>query len=91
MTLEQLVAQHDSLDLEVNAASDHLNNIVKGHEGQMGLVDDAFRATSEYREANSNFHRAFNALRSFNQEANKNKELRSFLDTRSRDRRFNKA
>lgn len=88
MTIDELIAQHDLLDEEVNIASDHLHKVSKGHIIAMGLVSDEFCDTPEYREAKSNFNRAFNTLRSFNQQANKNKELREYLDTRSRERRF---
>lgn len=91
MELEQLVAEHDNLDKQVTEASEAWNKLCKGHTNSMGLVDDEFRLTVEYRVKRDEYNRAFRKLREFNQQANKNKQLRRFLDERTRAQRFHKA
>lgn len=91
MELEQLVTEHDELDRQATESSNALNHLCKDHTNAMGLVDDDFRLTIEYRIKRDEFNRAFKKLREFNQQANKNKELRKFLDERSRSHRFHSA
>ena len=91
MELQQLVAEHDELQRQVEETSLAWNRLCKDHTSAMGLVDDEFRLTVEYRVKRDEYYRAFNKLREFNQQANKNKALRKFLDERTRSRRFQKV
>lgn len=91
MELEQLVAEHDELDKQVIETSNAWNRLCKDHTNAIGLVDDNFRLTTEYRVKRDEYYRAFRKLQNFNQQASKNKELRRFLDERTRTRRFHKA
>lgn len=74
MTTQELLLLHNQLDKVATETSSAWNQLCKGHTNTMGLVDDDFKLTVEYRVRRDEYYRAFKKLRDFNQNVNKNPE-----------------
>lgn len=72
--IQELLATQSQLDKDVTETSSAWNRLCKGHTNAMGLVDDDFKLTVEYRVKRDEYYRAFKKLREFNQSVNKNAE-----------------
>lgn len=80
-SFEEASDKRDRLEQEVSAAGVILDTFPKG---ATGLTPDHVKATSEWREANTRFKRAFKALQDFNITFTRvfAKELRAQRDAR---------
>lgn len=88
MTLNELVTEHDRLGEAVNVAGEAIEAMCKDERGEMGLLNDTFKSTKEYKDIKAKFTKAWDEFSAFNHEHRKNRELSDFMHTRWMNRRM---